>query len=119
MELDWSTDSDIASFLGQYEPVADFLEDKMDVIRSASRPEEKHAVIWCVTNLIPLAQFHPGTLNVVFCEDLVQRPEPTVARIFQAIGCDYKNSVFQSLTKPSSTATRFSAIVSDVDPLTR
>src|SRR5918995_2655527 len=51
MQLGWATDEDIEPFLAQPRLVHDFLEDKLDMIRSAQSPEEKHAVIWCVSYL--------------------------------------------------------------------
>ncbi len=60
MQLGWDTDADIAEFLAQPELVQDFLEDKRDLIESCQTPAEKHAVIWAISNLVPLASVCRG-----------------------------------------------------------
>jgi hypothetical protein len=63
MKLGWATDDDIRHFLSQPTLMSDFLNEKIDVIAKAQTDEQKHAVIWCVTNLVPLQQFHEDKLN--------------------------------------------------------
>ena len=63
MELGWDTDSDIEPFLSQPDLVEDHLRDHLDIIQTANTDEEKHAIIWCVSNLVPLKQFITGELN--------------------------------------------------------
>jgi hypothetical protein len=111
MTLNWDTDRDIEPFLAQPKLLEDFLGQKMDVIRDAKSPEEKHAVIWCVSNLIPLQQFQKEELNVIFYENLCIQPEAEVARLFQSIQLDYHNSLFTALEAPSTTTVLSSAIV--------
>lgn len=119
MQLAWATDTDIQSFLSQPELVNDFLQDKMDVIRCAQTAEEKHAVIWCVHNLIPLRQCKSGGLNIVFYENLCRRPEVEIARIFRIIQHPYRDGVFQMIGEPSTTTMRASAIMTGSDKVTR
>lgn len=119
LQLGWATDGDIEPFLTQEELVQDFLVDKMDVIRGARSPEEKHAVIWCVSNLVPLSQFAPGELPIVFYEHLCTRPEAEVERIFCTINQAYTSSVFDTMERPSTTATSASAVMHGDDRVTR
>ncbi len=111
MRLDWATDSDIEPFLSQPALIDDHLSDKMDTIRSAKTPEQKHAVVWCISNLIPFRQFTPGELNVVFYEHLCVRPAVELARIFRIIGQEYDPSLVDALDRPAPTATRDSAVM--------
>ena len=111
MQLGWATDTDIEPFLSQTELVDDFLGHKMDIIERARTVEEKHAIIWCVSNLIPIKQFQSNGLNVVFYENLCTQPEAEIPRIFQALRHHYQASAFQYLDQPSTTTLRSSAIL--------
>lgn len=111
MQLGWATDSDIEPFLAQPRLIEDFLHDKLDVIGRAETIEEKHAVIWCISNLVPLRQFDPGELNVCFYENLVLQPEIEIPRLFRAVNLPYKDTIFAQANKPSPTTVRSSAVV--------
>ncbi len=119
MQLDWATETDIEPFLAQPNLIEDFLADKMDVIARAQTAEEKHAVIWCISNLVPLKQFGEDELNLIFYENLCTQPEVEIPRIFQVIGQPYQNSVFERAGRPSTTTIRTSAVVSGHNKVTR
>lgn len=118
LQLGWATDGDIAPFLDQPELIEDFLEPVMDVIRGARTAEEKHAVVWSVSNFVPLSQFPAGGLKVVFYERLCTDPEVEVPRLFRAIRHPFDDSVFRRLRTPSGTARPTSAVVRHRDPIT-
>jgi hypothetical protein len=118
MQLGWWTDADIEPFLAQQELRRDFLDPMMGLIHDADTPEEKHAIVWCVNNLVPLRQFAATELNVVFYENLVMQPEVEIPRIFAALGRAFDDSVFAQLARPSTTTVRSSAIVSGEDRVT-
>ena len=111
LQVSWEVDEDIASFLAQDRLVADFLSDKLELIRAAKTFEEKVAVVWCVTNLVPLSQFQGVQLNVFFYEHLCTQIEEEIPRIFQAIRHVYRPSVFRSAALPSVTSRLFSPIM--------
>jgi hypothetical protein len=119
MQLGWATDTDIEPLLSQPELVEDFLFDKLDLIRRLNSVEEKHALIWCITNLVPIKQFSAARLNVIFYENLCNQPEKEIPRIFQAIRQEYDDSVFENIDKPSTTTTRSSAVVTGGDKVKR
>jgi len=119
MQLDWATDTDIAPFLAQPKLVDDFLADKMDIINKAKTEEEKHAVIWCISHLVPLKQFQANTLNVVFYENLSTQPNVEIPRIFQLIKHSYQETVFDYINQPSTTTIKSSAIVTGADKITQ
>ena len=118
MKLGWATDTDIEPFLSQPDLVDDFLTDKLDLIKGAKTIEEKHALIWCISNLVPLKQFASNDLNIVFYENLVLQPKLEIPKIFRAINLDYKDTVFKQANKPSTTTIRSSAIVTGDDKVT-
>jgi hypothetical protein len=117
MKLGWATDSDIGSFTRQPDLVRDFLAERMDAIESARTEEAKHAVIWCVSNLVPLVQFSGIGLTVVHYEHLCVRPQAEFARVFACLGTGYRNSVFDELAVPSMTTRTGSAVVTGGDRL--
>jgi hypothetical protein len=119
MELGWATDEDIEPFLSQANLVEDFLHEKMGIIESAKTAEEKHAIIWCISNLVPLKQFNYHGLNVFFYENLCLKPETEAPRIWSTIKHEYRDSVLEHFGKPSTTTVSSSAIVTGKEKLTR
>lgn len=119
MHLGWATDGDIEPFLSQAKLVEDHLADKMDIIGRAATPEQKHAIIWCISNLVPLRQFAAGELNIVFYEHLCTRPEIELPRMFGCLGQKYDPSTIDVvLDQPAPTATRDSAVMRGRDKVT-
>jgi hypothetical protein len=116
MQLGWATDRDIEPFLSQPSLVLDHLAPYIDTIRNAKTDEEKHAVIWSVSNLIPLKQFQATGLKVVFYEDLCTQPEIELPAIFEALGQEYlETDVTRIAGRPSQTTRKDSAIVIGTD----
>jgi hypothetical protein len=111
MQLDWATDTDIAPFLSQTQLVDDFLAERLDVIRRAQTVEEKHTIIWCISNLVPIKQFGSNGVDVVFYETLCTQPEREIPRIFQSIGFETEVATLASVNRPSLTTVGTSAIV--------
>jgi hypothetical protein len=119
LELHWDTDEDIMPILSQKSLVDDFLLDKMEIIEGARTHEEKHAIIWCICNLIPIRQFQLNNLNVVFYENLCTKPELEVPKIFDIINQRSQYSLFEFTEKPSGTIKPFSAIVTGENKIAR
>jgi hypothetical protein len=117
MDLSWATDEDIFLFMSQPNLVDDYLIDYLDVIKGAKTPEEKHAVIWCICNLVPIRQFRSSELHVIFYEKLSLDPASEIPKIFQLLKHDYENTVFDSARRPSVTSRPKSAVVSGTDQL--
>lgn len=122
MRSDWATDLDIAPFLAQEKLIVDHLQDRLDLIRGARREEEKHAIVWCVSNLVALSQFRPGELDVLFYERLCTRPEPEIRRIVRILGEarieveDAKiGRALRRIDIPSGTTLQSSAVVTGED----
>lgn len=111
MKLGWDTDRDIEPFLSQPDLVTDYLDDHLDLIRNAKTDEEKHTIIWSIGNLVPLKQFRPGELKIVYYEDLCVQPEIEFPAIFESIGHRYDHSMIELLNRPSQTTKVTSAVV--------
>jgi hypothetical protein len=119
MQLGWATDADLESFLTQKNLVNDFLAHKMDIIRRANSPEEKHAIIWCISNLIPIEQFNCDDLTIVFYENLCLYPKIEIPRIFGAIRHEQKVSVYNYAKRASVTATPKSPVVTGANKVSQ
>ena len=117
LRLAWATDTDIASFRQQPALVADHLAPRMQLIDSAQRDEEKHAVIWCISNLVPLAQLGTGGLAILHYEGLCVRPHEEIGRAVTALGFPRSLQSVDVLGSPSMTTRRGSAVVSGDDRL--
>jgi hypothetical protein len=117
MALDWATDKDIQPFLSQSELVTDYLSLYLDVINNARTPEEKHAIIWSVNNLVPLRQFKPGELKIVYYENLCTQPDIELQAIFHTLGLEYKSLSARQLNRPSQTTVMNSAVINGIDKI--
>ncbi len=111
MQLGWAADEDIKPILQQPKLVSDYLFDKVDLIEQAEFDEEKLSIIWCVSNLIPLTQFLPGEVHISFYEHMCTQPEIEIPRLFHTVNRNYEDSVFDFLSRPSTTARPNSAAV--------
>jgi hypothetical protein len=111
MKLGWATDDDIRHFLSQPKLMSDFLADKLEVIAKAKTDQEKHAIIWCVTNLVPVQQFQKNRLNMVMYEKLVRNSEEEFSKIFNLIHMQYDQKMYHRLAQPSTTSTPSSAVI--------
>ena len=119
MELGWATDTDIEPLLSQSELIEDHLLPYMDLIKSAKTMEEKHTIIWCVSNLVPLKQFNPGEVKIVYYEHLCTQPENELPALFQFIGQTYNKLVIDIINQPSQTTRVTSAVVRGNDKIER
>ena len=118
MELGWATDRDMDPLLTQPDLVTDHLDPYMETINSARTDEEKHAVIWSVSNLVPLKQFVPGEIPVVYYENLVTQPQRELSAILALLGQSFSKPVMDTINQPSQTTRVTSAIVAGTDRLT-
>lgn len=115
LQLGWATDRDIEPFLSQLDLIEDHLTPFMSLILNAKTAEEKHAIIWCVSNLVPLRQFKTGKLKVIYYEHLCTQPEIVMPSIISSIGAQYTPPAADAFNKPSQTTRRKSAIVRGAD----
>ena len=117
MELGWATDLDIEPLLSQPELIEDHLLPYMDLIKNAKTMEEKHTIIWCVNNLVPLKQFNPNEVKIVYYENLCTQPKKELPALFEFIGHTYSKSVIDIINQPSQTTKVTSAIVTGIDKI--
>lgn len=115
MDLGWATDLDIKPFLSQPDLIEDHLLPFMDLIMSATTTEEKHTIIWCVSNLVPLRQLKLGEVKIIYYENLCTQPEEELPALFRFIGHTPTRPLTNRINQPSQTTRVTSAIVTGAD----
>ena len=117
MELGWATDLDIQPLLSQPELIEDHLLPYLDLINNAKSTEEKHTIIWCVSNLVPLKQLNPGEVKIVYYENLCSQPDKELPELFEFLGQPYTRPVIEIINQPSQTTNATSAVVTGTDKI--
>ncbi|MCG8345899.1 MAG: sulfotransferase domain-containing protein [Chlorobiales bacterium] len=121
----WLWLNDPMALLDQKDLYDDYLQPFEDVIRK-TRCENDYLLcqilIWSIVNYVPLRQFDPGKVQVVFYEDVVTNPGHEVSKIFDFIRKgQYQRQVKLSdkvINKPSKYAGKESNIIKGTSPLT-
>ena len=73
-------------------------------------PFERLLYFWCIYNGIPLRQFRPGEIHLVFYENLVARPHQEIQALFSYLGREYDEAaVSEALSTPSLTTQKNAA----------
>ena len=112
MRLTGVKNHSLVEYLNQHELVKDFLEPFKDHIQNARTEFEKTIFSWCIENYIPLKQFQPGELYIIFYENFCIDLEGEIAKLFDFLGDDYcPKEVLKIAKRPSSLAAKHSAIV--------
>jgi hypothetical protein len=99
-------------FLSQSDLVVDFLEPFTEEMRSARDDFERDIFSWCVENYVPLKQFRPGEMHVLFYEGLCEDPNDELRRLGVFLGRSFDKSVFEKINRPSRLSRPKSAILS-------
>jgi hypothetical protein len=114
LQKQWSAQPE--ELLAQAALVDDHLHSFASIIKGVKSPFERHFVLWCIENYVPLRQLRGGDALVVFYEDLYTQPEREVARLSNYLGMDRSEIAIGRVGKPSSqTRKRESAIVAGQD----
>jgi len=108
IRFDWG--AHLGDLLSQDELVEDFLYQYKDYILGAETDYEKQIFAWCIENYVPLKQFNPGDILVIFYEDLCLRPENEYLKIMSFLGITLTQHKTDIYKKPSETSTKKSAI---------
>ena len=116
--LGWDPAGDLNLLLvNQTALIRDYISQKLDTVRAYTTAEEQFAAFWCIQNLVPIRQFQAGTLPVVFYENLCTAPADEIPRLFEMIRLPFRSDVFQALEKPSTTAKKYSAVLTGGDKI--
>lgn len=109
MELKWETN--LEDFLKQQELMDDYLTPFDNLIGSANTDIEKHTIMWCVDNLVPLKQLNRD--QFIFCtyETLVANKHAEISIIFNALRLRIPRNLDETISKPTSVSSKKSPIL--------
>lgn len=109
LKLGWRTHLD--DFLAQPHLVEDFLAPHVQMLESARDDFERHILLWCVENWVPLQQFSPGDIHVCFYEDFCVDPESEARRLLDYLDRPFDPRLLGSIRRPSALSHAHSAIL--------
>jgi len=105
----------IQLLLGQDRLMEDYLSPFLPLVKKQKTEFEDQILFWCIENFVPLCQFMPGEIQIVFYENLCVQPGEELRRAFRFIGNTYSDKVLKAIKKPSVTIHAKSAIISHQD----
>lgn len=122
---DWLWMTDPMALLNQKDLYDDYLHPFEDLIRKTSAENDFilcQILIWSIVNSVPLRQFDPSRLHIVFYEDVFVNPEKEVSKIFSFINKSGKDDIVRLddkvIKKPSKVSGKNSTLARGKSPLT-
>jgi len=109
LQLGWKTH--LSDFTTQADLVEDHLAPYLDVLESARDDFERHILLWCVENLVPLRQFAAGEMHVCFYEHFCTQPEREARSLTTYLRRDFRPSMLAGMDRPSALSKQHSAIL--------
>ncbi len=82
----------------------DFLKPFESLFHDPLTGFEHRILRWAIQNYVPLRQFQPGEIYLLFYEKLLAEPERELAGLFNFLELPLNPAVFDILNKPSSTS---------------
>jgi hypothetical protein len=113
--LGW--DGHLRAITSQRDLLEDHLRPWIGLIEGASSPALRQAILWCVETLVPLRQFSPGELQVVFYERFCVEPRVEIQRLFDYLRRPFDDRILKALDRPSWVSKPTSAVVVGTDRL--
>ena len=110
-------DQTIEDLFAQEALVEDYLEPFRELVAKCSSKFDRLALLWCIENYIPLKQFKPDSILLLFYEELLDNPENQIGRIFDFLGRPISPEIYEVFGSPSKLARNNSAIKSAKDPI--
>ncbi len=110
-EEEGGTRKDLDICLSQHLLMQDFLEPFKPIIEKAKDDFDKIILLWCILYYVPLKQFKKGEIHLAFYEELCENSKSEVDRLFSFLEKKWNDTIYWSLHKPSSMATKASRIV--------
>lgn len=97
-------------FYSQEELVEDFLGPLNIDISNITELFDKLVFVWCVQNYVPIRQFKYDEIYFCFYEELCTNPRKELPKLFNYLGKEIDDSIFDAISKPSNQARANSAI---------
>ena len=97
----WEWKPEPSELLRQKELFDDFLHLYENIISGTNDIFEQHILSWCIAHHVPLSQFGPGEIRIVFYENLYSNPEFELKRIFEYLSKNWDSEITNLVTQPS------------------
>jgi hypothetical protein len=94
----------------QSELVTDFLQPFLPLLHQPHDLFEQHILLWAVENYVPLQQFSPDEIYLLFYEELCTNPEAELTRLFSFLQVPLPARFADVVERPSRLAHSQSAI---------
>ncbi|MDD5036624.1 MAG: sulfotransferase domain-containing protein [Methylococcaceae bacterium] len=122
---DWFWLTNPLDLLSQGNLYEDYLYQFEDVIQETSRKGDyvlSQILIWSIINYVPLRQFNPGQIYVVFYEEAYMDPSREISKIFQFIRPEAENPQItfdgKAVKRPSRFSGKESNLLAGKSPVT-
>lgn len=118
--LRWGTEdggarTDLEVLMSQDELVSDHLQPFLPLVESIATDFERHVLVWCILNYVPLRQLSREDIHLTFYEELCLNPEEELRRLHSFLGRKPSPVNRQLWARPSSQSRPDSAIVQGGD----
>ena len=107
--MGWHTH--IEDFLSQPALIEDFLQPLVPLLESTHDDFDRHILLWCIENWIPLLQFSHGEIHVCFYEDFCTQPEHEARALLEYLHRPFDPVLLDVIERPSALSKNHSAIV--------
>lgn len=121
---DWFWSAEPLRLLDQKALHEDYLQPFEDLIRTTSSDGDtiqKLILNWAIIHYVPLRQFSPEQINILFYEDVLVSPEREMGRILAAIGTEQPSRAIRipakTIKRPSRVAGRESTLMTGHSPV--
>jgi hypothetical protein len=117
VKLGWDARVELDSLFRQPALLDDYVRPFEDWLGYVENDFERWMLIWCIENYVPLKQFRPGELYLMFYETLVADPLAESRRLLDHLHIPVTDALHTTINTPSATSRGSSAVVSGGDPL--
>ncbi len=111
LKLGWGLQK-FENLIAQDALMADFLEPFRPLMENTHDLFDKHVLMWCLQNYVPLKQFEPGQIHVAFYEHFCTQPQAEIEKMFSFLGVPADSQkLLDAINRPSALSRQGSAVL--------
>ncbi len=110
LKLGWENQKILAGLEQQTELTEDFLKPFAHLKNDLQDNFEYGIFQWAIENYVPLGQFSPNEIHLLFYEEMLDNPERELSRLFAFLELPLKPALFDKFDRPSAMSRKDSAI---------
>ena len=121
---EWFWGTEPLNLFNQADLYEDYLSPFEDIIKKTSAEKDFilcQILIWCIINYVPLLQFKPGQIHIVFYEDIYSKTNEIIREIYNFIKIeplDFRIKIDRKkIMEPSRVVGKESNILSGTSPI--